>query len=633
MISDENSRLRKIERELYVTDMKPPNKRSLLHDTPDNAPDDWAMPSSKNTMTKPSSLNATSIFKRLFGVALVFLLIACIVLGASLLSGNNTISGKNIELTITTKSFVDGGESLPVDVSIINKNKSQMELATLVLEYPEGSDADAGTIARVSRDLPTIGVGDSHQESFVVKLFGQEGSQKELSAHVEFRVPGSNAVYDKTVTATVVVRTSPVRLTLNAADSAIPNQEIPFKFTIVGNGVASLPDTALIAEYPEGFTFTRADPMPTAAQNTWYLGDLPPGVDRTITVYGTFSGGANDLRTMRASVGAQSKKNEQALDTTYNSVTKVVSLTNAFLSAKVVVGDATGATIPINATDRVRIRIPWSNTLSSQVTNAEIRVRLSGSAFDPAKVQVENGFFDTVKNEIVWTKQQEPGLGAIDPGRGGALGFSLVPKSFGSTSVSNPSISIAVDILGFQTGGTKLTANSVDVKKMVVNSDLNMITRTLFYGGQIQNSGPMPAKANKETTYTVDWQITNFRNKVSGVKVSTTLPVNVAWKDVVLPQSELGNIAYNEVTREVVWTIGDVSAGTGSNAPAKTVSFKVGITPSGDQVGTIPYLTGDILVTGTDSFTGSTIQLKKRGMTTQLLNDLSNVGASGKVVQ
>jgi hypothetical protein len=633
MLSDENSRLRKIERELYTTDIKKPEKRSLLHDSYDDAPDDWNTPSTKNTMTTKPPTTATSVFKKLFGAAFVFLIIACIVLAISLVTGNNTISGNNVELTITTKSFVDGGESLPVDVSIVNKNKSPMELGTLVLEYPEGSDADAGTIARISRDLETIPVGESHQESFVVKLFGQEGSQKQLTAKVEFRVPGSNAVYDKSEVANVVVRTSPVRLTLDAADAAIPNQEVPFKFTISGNGTASLPDTAFIAQYPDGFTFSRAEPMPTFAQNTWYLGDLPPGVNRTITVYGSFSGGANDLKTMRASVGSQNKKSEQLLDATYNSVVKVVSLTSAFLNAKIVVGDATGANVPISATDRVRITVPWSNTLSSQITNAEIRVRLSGSGFDPSKVESDTGFFDSVNNQMVWTKQQEPLLGSIDPGRGGTLNFSIVPKTFGSGSISNPSIVATIDIVGYQSGGSKLTANGVDTKKLLVNSDLNIITRTLYYGGQIQNSGLMPPKVNKETTYSLNWDITNFRNKVSGVKVSTVLPVNVNWKDVILPQSELSNLTYNTVTREVVWNVGDVAAGTGSNTPARSVSFKVGVTPSANQVGTAPDLTGDIMMTGTDTFTGSTISLKKRTMTTQLLNDLSTVGANGRVVQ
>ncbi len=100
-----------------------------------------------------------------------------------------------------------------------------------------------------------------------------------------------------------------------------------------------------------------------------------------------------------------------------------------------------------------------------------------------------------------------------------------------------------------------------------------------------------------------------------------------------LPQAEVANVTYNTVTREVVWNVGDVAAGTGSNTPARTLSFKVGVTPGANQLSTSPDLTGEVMMTGTDTFTGSTISLKKRTMTTQLLNDLSTVGANGKVVQ
>lgn len=630
MINDENSRLRKLEHQLYATDMIAPPKRSILHDDDHEVPDDWVDPSMEPVRFKKPGLDATSFFKNLFRAALVFLVVACIVLGISMLSGNNTISTKNVDITLTTKSFADGGESLPVQVSVVNRNRVPLELATLVLEYPEGSAEDSGALARITRDAGTIGAGETHQEAFTVQLYGQEGSQKQLTAHLEFRVPGSNAVYDKDEIAAVTVRTSPVRLTLTATDKAIPNQEVPFKFTIIGNGTATLGDTTLIVQYPDGFTFTRSDVQPTSGNNIWYLGDLPPGVNRTITAYGTIAGGSNDLKTIRASIGVQSKKNEKLLDTTYNSVAQTITMTSSFLKTNLSLNDKTTSTVAVTGSEDIQVILPWQNVTGAELTNVEIRVRLGGSAYDPSKVKSSTAFFDSANNQLVWTKQESSVLASVAPGQEGTFSFAIAPRA---TNVTNPTITFTVDIAGIQSGGVALTATGVDTKKAVVSSDLNLLAKTLHYGGQIQNSGPMPPAANKETTYTVDLQVTNVRNKVSGVKVATILPVNVVWKNMVLPQSEAANVSYNSVTREVVWNVGDVPAGTGTTTSPRSVAIKVGITPSLNQVGLRPDMTGEFRITGKDMFTNTDILFTKKAVTTLLLNDISTTGADGKVVQ
>ncbi len=633
MISDDDSHLRKLERGLYTGDGTVAPPRHVLHAKKFDAPDEWGTPVQNSSFISMSNKPKTpsSFFKKMFIGSLGVLVIAMVIFGVSLLTGGNTISSKNVQVTITAKTFVDGGEDLPVDVTIVNKNKTSLELATLTLQYPEGNAQNSNAIGTISHDIGTMAAGETRNESFDIKLYGQENTVENLTAHMQFDVTGSNAVYTTDQQFAVTIRTSPVLLTLNAPASVTPNQEIPLAFSVVGNGTATLSNTALVAQYPSGFTFTHADPAPTFQTNVWYLGDLPPGTNRTITVYGKFSGAVNSSQAISASVGAQNANNQALLDTVYNNVAQVIPLSKSFLATQLQINGKPDTQVAVNGTSPVQVTLLYQNTLATSITNAEIHVNLSGSAYDPLSVQPLGGYFNSATNEIDWTSQQSPGLASIAPGVSDQLSFSLTPKQLDGTSVLNPAINISVDVVGYGAGGVKQSVSGVAQKTIVVNSDLNLLSSTLHYSGGIANTGPMPAKPNKETTYTLVWQITNSRNRVSGVTVTTTLPTNVAWKNIILPSSQSANVTYNAVTRTLQWNVGDVAAANGGSPSVESVSIQVGITPSTTQSGSVADLTGPITVAGQDMFTNQNLTITHRQNTTQLLNDSSTVGADGMI--
>lgn len=187
---------------------------------------------------------------------------------------------------------------------------------------------------------------------------------------------------------------------------------------------------------------------------------------------------------------------------------------------------------------------------------------------------------------------------------------------------------MSVSLSGYAAGGTKQAAIDIAQASVVLNSDLGLISNTLHYSGPIVNSGSMPPTHDKLTTYTISWQITNARNRVTGATVQTTLPTNVTWKNVVAPSSQSANLVYNSVTRTLQWNAGDIANGTQAGP---SVSFQVSITPSSTQVGSPADLTGPITVAGHDAFTNQDLSISKRQATTVLLNDTSSIGADGRV--
>lgn len=627
MIPEEESVLRKASNELYTTDRVSPRQRSFIHDKKIDAPDSWiASPSLIASSPMSKIKKTTSWFKNIFLGSVVFFLIAVGISAYMFVGGVNTISSKNVSLEITTRSFVDGGELFPVTVTLVNNNRASLELATLVLAFPEGNQNNPNAVKRITRDIGSLASGATRQESFDISLFGEEGSERALKASLEFRVSGSNAIYSSDSETSLVIRSSPVRLVANIPESIVPNQETTLQFTLAGNGTAVLPNTAFTVVYPSGFTFVRSDPAPSLDSNVWFLGDIPITGQKTISITGTFSGSRNELKTIQASVGIQDTRNERLLSTIYNSISEIIPLTNTFLDIQTKISSNTDAVIPISATSPSSVEISWVNTLDTQINNVEIRARLSGSAYDPLRVQGNAGFFDTASNTVIWTRQQNPSLASLPPGATGQVSFSLNPKS--SLIGQNPTIDIAIDIIGFDNSGKRLSAERVDVKKLVINSDINVLARSLYYSGPLQNTGPVPPKVGQETTYTIDWQVTNSRNRVSGLVMTTTLPLGVTWKDVMVPQNEKNNLSYNTITRQITWNIGEMVPGT---LTSKTVSFKVSVTPGANQVGSVIDLTSDVVMTGRDEFTKTDITISRRPLSTRLINDTSNVGAEGQV--
>ena len=134
--------------------------------------------------------------------------------------------------------------------------------------------------------------------------------------------------------------------------------------------------------------------------------------------------------------------------------------------------------------------------------------------------------------------------------------------------------------------------------------------------GTLTHSGPIPPRAETETTYSGVFSLSNAFADATGVVVKGVLPPWVVWKGATAPQSE--RIVYDEATRTITWNVGELPAGTGSGGKNREVEFSLGITPSVSQIGSSPILVQDISVTGSDRFSGSSISLTAESITTRL---------------
>lgn len=631
---DPTRRIRELESELYSGSVGGVDARSKLHTVRTRAPEEWQ---DTNTNT-PSSMSKKPKFnnwyKKFFLGALVFFALTILFAGVTFLRGGNSVSSKYITMNILGKTFADGGEQVPFQIEIENGNNADLELATLFIEYPE-SDIPGASIIRTSRELDTIEAGESRVEDITLQLFGQEGSEREITARLEYRVEGSNAIFEKTAMHSLVLRSSPIRLTVEAPETSVPNQEVTYTIEVASNGTETLSGVMVEATYPPGFRFTESEPDVSLGENIWTIGDLPPGAEREIRITGTLSGNEEELKTFRAAVGTEESGNERKLGAVYQTLAHVTELKKAFLDARLVVNNSTDPRIVVEAGKSIEIKVEWENTMPTAVTQAEIRLNLSGNAYDRRGVgQVFSGLFDSNTNSVLWGPTQNQALVKVDPGESGSFTVSVTPKSLASPDglIFNPGMQLSTSVRAVEEGGGILQASNVDQKAVAITSDLRLTQKTLYYSGPFTNTGPMPPRAEQTTTYTIVWQLSNSSNRVRGTTVKTILPSYVAWKNAISPSGASSDLSYNSVTREITWNVGDVERGVGfSGASPREVAFQVAITPSSSQAYTTAELTKPVLVTGTDSQTESAISLSKPVHATRLSGDTSTVGGSGLI--
>lgn len=635
--NDELNKLNDLNRRLYSTNPDAIKKRPrrMLRPVEYIIPRAWGF--KKNVQDIEQKLTVRQpILKKFFLASLIIFFCALAFAGFMFYRGTRTISTENVDITVLGNSFTNGGEELPIEIQIKNDNAVPLDLADLLIEYPRGSaGALASDMNRTRKAIGTIEAGKTYIETTKLVLYGEQGTTREVKIRLQYRVPGSNAIFIKDKYYTVNINSAPLDIVIDAPKSITPNQDITLniKASLATDQIAQ--NMRLLVEYPPGFEFKSATPNPRYGTTLWDLGDLAYGTEKTITIVGTVKGQENEQQSFRVFAGSADPSDESRVGVIYNSLAHTITLEQPFLDAKIFIDGKNAPAFNAKSRQTIPVQIEWTNNLPVSISDVEVVVALSGNVFNRNAVTALGGFYDSSNNQIVWNKNTTSGFDLVEPGDKGRLSFSLQSLSLITPQgvVQNPSIDLAVSIRGRQSGGGGADASIDSFEKGVIKfiSDLQVATGTYYNKGPLRNSGVVPPAADKKTTYTVNWVVTNSVNPVSGAEVRATLPIYVTWKNSTSPVSE--NITYDTVTREVIWKIDSVGRASGTVPARREAYFQVELKPSLLQVGSVPAITSEVVLTGTDTFTGALLRSQGRASSTQLNSEEGATATAGVVTQ
>ncbi len=583
----------------------------------------------------------TSIFKNFFYFSLVFFILTLAYASYVFFAGGNTVSNDNIVISIVGNNFVAGGEELSLVVGITNKNSSSLDLVDLVLEYPKNSAssqvASSAATERFRQTLGTIPAGAVRNESLKIVLFGQQGTVRPIKITLEYRVEGSNSIFVKEKFYDVTINSTPLNLTIDAPMVISSNQDITLNIKETLNATKSASKILLKLDYPVGFQFLSSTPAPTLGNNVWSLGDMAPGAVRNISITGKMVDVADgEEKFFHITSGSQSSTDKSMIDVVFNAISHVVVIKKPFIEARLLVNGVHQSEYAIPGKNTIQGQIEWKNNLDTKVNDLSITAKILGNAVNRKTINSQRGFYNSATDVITWDKNYIEAFGEINPGDSGTVNFSLSPMPLFSATegmLSDPSINIEISVSGKQSisGYATTNLNNSDSGVVRIISDIGLAGKALYYSGPFTNKGPVPPKVEQETTYTIQWSLSNTANNISKGVVRSSLPPWIRFVGTISPPLE--DLTYNASTREIVWNAGRIPKGTGITTADRSVSFQVSFSPSLSQVGTIPVLVRDAVLTGHDDFANVDVRATKGSLRTSLDSDPLFPADGGTVVE
>jgi len=583
----------------------------------------------------------TSIFKNFFIFSLVFFVLTLGYASFVFFAGGNTVSNDNIDISVLGNNFTAGGEELSFVVGITNKNSSPLDLVDLVIEYPESdvpSDANSSFPTKRIRDpLGTIPAGAVRNENIKVVLFGEQGSVRNIKISLEYRVEGSNAIFVKEKFYDVTISSTPLNLSVDAPSIVSSNQDLTLNVKATLDATQPASNILLKLDYPAGFKFGSSVPAPSLGNNVWTLGDLAPGAARTISITGKILDAVDgEEKTFHISSGSQSDSDKSMIGVVFNSTPYTVTIKKPFIEAKLFVNGVSDSEYATDTKTPIRAEIRWINNLDTNVNDLTIQAKISGNAVNRKTINVQQGFYDSSKDVITWDKNSVNDFAQVNPGDSGSVNFSVSPLSIFSATdglLVNPSIKIDISISGKQSisGYTTQDLNNSDSALVRIISDVGFTAKALYYSGPFANTGPLPPKVEKQTTYTIVWSLSNTANNISKATIDSSLP---SWMNFVGPMVPSdADLTYNPSTKEIIWNIGSIPKGTGITTGDKSVSFQVSFSPSLSQVGTTPVIINSAVLTGHDDFANVDVKVSKNSLRTSLDSDPQFPSNGAQVVE
>jgi len=567
-------------------------------------------------------------FEKVFLISLSFVIIAAAFAGYKFFLGGPSVSDKNINIIIGGPSIVSAGSAIALDLRVENRNAQAIEGAVLKITYPKDSRSSDDRTKVLSSDtinIGTLGSGKSSGKQISFVLYGQKDDSEVFTARLEYQVAGSSAVFVKEQTFNIVIGTAPIIFNVSVPKTVVSRQPFDIGVVVKSNSPDVINNVVLTADYPFGYVLTSSEPKAYTDNNVWRLGDMPSGDSKTIHIRGTLEAENNEERTFKFSVAVSGGSIGSGSNSQIASDLETIAVSKPFLSLSANVTG--GGQVSTQAGDRIPIEINWVNNLSVPVTNAIIKATISG-VFDQTMIIPQfGGFYSSKDQSITWQQSENSDLATIPPGGAGSVRFTLAIPRILPTDAKNQGVSVQVNMTANQNGADTTQQISSDTNlsfKFKANPTASLYATRA--SNPFAQSGPIPPKVNKATTYSVVMSAGTFFADINNATLTAILPPNVSWNNIVSPGSE--RITFDSGTRTLSWNIGSVSPGNNKKA-----TINLSITPSTSQIGISPSLLTRTNFSGVDAFTGDSISLNLDDVTTDLFHDSGVPDNSGAVTK
>ncbi len=526
---------------------------------------------------------------------------------------------------------IKSGDRIVWEAVVTNTTKKTINDAVLVFSFPPDASPVSGSkpagIFRERRSIGLIRAGQSISEDFDAYVFGGRGSSKQVSALLEYRPEGVSAVLAKEASFDFNIAQAPVAISFTMPDELRIGQETDIEIHYISQSETRISNLLVAVTFPEGFEFISSAPSenPTdtnSDKNTkfWKIPELTPNTEGVIKIKGTIQGNDLESKSFSAKIGMPDQTAAGNI-LSYDEAAHSSTLRSPFLEVSMAIGGNKNNFVVSG--DRISVNVNWKNNLPDEIKNAILEVKLDGSSLDLGSLAADRGSYSESQKSIIWNSSTYDKFKDIKSGDSGSVSFAFKIKNnlIFESGASRPLIKLnaVFKIAGSVPGHEGFDVSGYNELDLKVSSRLQFSSKVIYFNSPFLNTGSLPPKVGRETTYAVIWSLANTTNDVDNVVVRSSLPPYIDYKNIMSPADT--NLSYDQSTGVLEWKAGRVSAGTGFSSPAIQISFQVGLTPSLNQVGTAPVIVNDAEAAARDTFTDQPLSSTDSQITTELPDD------------
>ncbi|MCX6720801.1 MAG: hypothetical protein NTW11_03275 [Candidatus Staskawiczbacteria bacterium] len=549
-------------------------------------------------------------------ILLILFIIIVVLVAIFLLYRGSMFSKEILRFEILGPDTAKIGDEIQYTVQYKNNGNFVLEKAKLTFVLPDNSLTEDGK-TMITKTLSDIYPGAQESVSFKARLLGKDEDLKTAKASISYVPKNITAPYESKTTFITKIDASPITLDFDLPTKAEQGKALPYSINYFSNVDYPLENLSIKIDSVPGFDFTSSDPA-SLDNIEWKLQTLNKAQGGRINILGKVSANANQNLVFSVSLGMWQNGNFVVIEQASTTVQVIQPL--LFISQQVNGSDSYVA----SPGETLHYKIFFRNIGSNSFDNLFMVAKIDGSALDMSTMQAEDGGqAQPNDNMIVWDYSQSSQLRHLDVQEQGEVDFSIKVKDDWTPSATDANSAIISDSINISQITQKFSIK--------VSSGLLISQKGYYKSSDISNSGPTPPQAGKATTYTINWEIKNYFSDEKNVKVKAIMPKNVSLTGRIMPQDELSNFSFDSASREIVWSVGDITAGTGVTGDPVALSFQVSLTPDNSQKGSAAQLMGQVQISGENQFTNTIITSQDSAINTTLPDDFTN--SAGGIVQ
>lgn len=540
--------------------------------------------------------------------------------------GGNSVSVNKIVLGVQGPTTVAAGNPVQLLLTVTNENPVAVQNATIEIDFPNGTREATNTLQaypRYTENLGTLASGATITRSISAAMFGGAGQTLIAPVSFSYSIPGSNAVFVKKSSYALTISTTPLSLSVNAPIETVSGIPFTLTFTVSSNATVPLNGVILTGAFPFGFTVASSSlPM---SNSSFFLGTLLPGAQSTVTLTGILSGQQNEQPVFHFTVGTAQTAQDQTIAVAYMTQDVAIAIKAPFISTTLAINGDTSSNVVVTSGTSQNVTLSYTNTLSTDVTNATVSIAISGAAVDYNSIQTTSGFYQSANHTIIFSQDTDPALATLASGASGLGSFTFLTLPANALTSVSPQITFTISVSGTRVGQANVPEQVTDsmTQTATIETSVVLSASSLHASGPLSNNGPIPPRAGQATTYTIVWSALNEGSPIAGASVSAVLPNYVSYTG---QTAGAGSFSYDEASRTVSWDAGSIPQGGNVQG-----AFQVSFIPSSSQQGNAPQIVGAASFSGYDRFAGVQISATANPVTTETKGDPGYVSSFGTV--